>query len=59
MFKKGVPECFQRKVLVDALVKAETEKDVVDFEEYVKLKEQQSLTFYSCEKLISFLKKGK
>lgn len=55
---KTRPDCFQRKVLIDALVKAEATKDVVDFEEYIKLKEQQTLTFYSCEKLISFLKKG-
>lgn len=53
-----LPEAFQRKIVIDALVLQEASRDVVDFEEYVKLKEQQALSTYSCEKLISFLKKG-
>lgn len=54
---KKLPECFQRKILLDKFIKAELSKKVVDFDEYVKLKQQQELTRYTCEKSIEIKKR--
>lgn len=55
---KGLPLCFQRKILIDTLVKIEASRPVVDFDEYKKLRAEQELKRYSCETLIKFCLKG-
>jgi hypothetical protein len=46
---KELPDCYKRKILVDDFLKQEGQKDVVDFEEYRKLKKQQKTARTQCE----------
>jgi hypothetical protein len=46
---KELPNCYKRKVIVDTFVKQEAAKDVVDFDEYKKLKKQQQSVLKQCE----------
>lgn len=54
---KGLPECFQRKIVIDKFIQSELSKSVVDFDEYVKLKKQQEDTRYTCKKSIDLKRK--
>ena len=46
--KKELPDCYKRKIVVDDFVKQEAKKEVVDFDEYKRLKQQQRQTFNQC-----------
>ena len=51
------PVIFQRKILVDALVKQEAMKSIVSFKEYKSLHTQQRETRNSCEAVIKHVSK--
>ena len=44
----GLPECFVKKILVDSFMEQERKKEIVDFEEYKKLRKQQTLIRNQC-----------
>ena len=43
-----LPECFVKKILVDSYMEQEKKKEVVDFDEYKKLRKQQTIIRNQC-----------
>jgi hypothetical protein len=50
MKKLAIPPIFQRKIVLDTLVKTCASRSVVDFADYKRLKQEQRTAFRECEK---------
>lgn len=50
MKKQAIPPIFQRKIVLDSLVKTCSSRSVVDIADYKRLKQEQRETFRKCEK---------
>jgi hypothetical protein len=58
MRKLAIPPIFQRKIVLDSLVKTCSSRSVVDFADYKRLKKEQREAFRECEKVYFPSKKG-